>query len=99
MLDCTNKCRACNTCYFLDPKHVCPNRSAMLAFFRNEGVHKQYLRLPDKGMGQPEWKKAGFKWKDPARTWYGVRDTEVDEQLEQKKADPLKHPCVVVPES
>ena len=99
MQGCTNKCRVCDACYFTDAKHVCPNRSAMFTFFKDKGVHKQYLRLPDKGMGKSEWTKAGFKWKDPARTWYGVRDTEVDDELEEKKADPLKHPHVIVPES
>ncbi len=99
MLSCANRCRVCTECpYLSNPTHVCTDRKDLFAQLKELGAPRESLCLPDCGKGKVEWKKlckGGLQWADPARTFFGVRESTAILEILDSKGDPLKHPDVV----
>ena len=97
MLDCTGRCRACETCNWKeDLQHVCPDRAALFTSFASQGVQRGCVCLPDFGKGKVAWKEAGLIWKDPERTLVGVRDPAAICEILDGNTDPLLHRSVLM---
>ena len=103
MLSCANKCRACENCAFPPedcafPRHVCTDRKTLFDQLSRLGAPREALCLPDCGKGRKEWKKHcknQLTWADPARTFFGVKDSSAIVEIYDSKKDPLEHPDVV----